>query len=303
MPAALRGDPGRIRQILTNLISNAIKFTLSGHIIVRMRIAPGCNGHVRLLLQVSDTGVGISKEEQKSLFNPFYQIDANTHSVNGAGLGLSISAKLAVLMGSEICVTSEKGLGSSFSLQLELPIVTDAPITPLPDLRNARLYVQSPHHELTDNLCQWLIKWGAQASTLEGTAMDSPNAILVSLNGYSSIPPLLKDSGMTRLNLGSVRGERNDNLTNVCDFTAIGFLIERTLKGEHSNRQINPSQNVPDKHLPPLRLNVLIAEDNEINQATLRHQLKQLGCITTLANDGVEALETLEARQFRPAAD
>ncbi|MFI7800579.1 sensor histidine kinase RcsC [Pseudomonas sp. DD1] len=298
VPTALRGDPGRIRQILTNLISNAIKFTLSGHIIVRLRIARSRSGHVTLLLQVSDTGVGISKEEQKSLFSPFYQIDANTHSVNGAGLGLSISAKLAVLMGSEICVTSEKGLGSSFSLHLELPIVTDAPITPLPDLRNARIYVQSPHHELTDNLCQWLIKWGAQASTFEEAAIESPNAILVCLNGYSSTPPLPKDSGMTRLNLGSVHGERNINVTNICDFTAIGFLIERTLKGEHNNQQVNSSQNVLDKYLPPLRLNLLIAEDNEINQATLCHQLKQLGCTTTLANDGVEALEIWRLGNF-----
>lgn len=293
LPAALLGDTGRIRQILTNLISNAIKFTYSGHIIVRARVGPGLSGHVLLTLQVSDTGVGIGKEEQTALFTPFHQVDADSHTIQGAGLGLSISAKLAKLMGSEIRLTSEKGLGSSFSLQLELPIAAERHTTPQPALNGARIFVCSAHHELTDNLCQWLNKWGAQASKFDETATDAETAgILVSLFERGAAVPLRAVPGLTKINLGGIYGRLNESFVDVCDFTAIGFAIEHALHGESNSRQVKPTPNLlSNHHLPPLHLNVLVAEDNEINQATLSYQLKQLGCHSTLAADGAEALD------------
>ena len=112
------GDAGRIRQILANLVSNAIKFTEAGHVIVRLRAVDQPNGNQLLTLQVVDTGIGIGAQEQSQLFLPFYQIDSASHTVRGTGLGLSICARLAKLMNSWIRVTSELGLGSSFSMAL-----------------------------------------------------------------------------------------------------------------------------------------------------------------------------------------
>ena len=157
------GDAGRIRQILANLVSNAIKFTEAGHVIVRLRAVDQPNGNQLLTLQVVDTGIGIGAQEQSQLFLPFYQIDSASHTVRGTGLGLSICARLAKLMNSWIRVTSELGLGSSFSMALSLkPAAGPAPTTP--DLAGARVHVRSPHRELSEQVCLWLTMWGAHAT-------------------------------------------------------------------------------------------------------------------------------------------
>ncbi len=292
LPPALLGDPGRISQILTNLISNAVKFTHSGQVIVRARAEPGSQGRVLLSLQVADTGIGIGKEEQQQLFIPFYQIDAHSHTVHGAGLGLSICAKLAALMGSQIHLTSELGLGSSFSMQLELPVASDPNAERQPDLGGARIYVQSPHHELTDNLCQWLQKWHAQATPVDATAPPPQGqGVLLRLfddrpEASEALPP-----GLLRIDLGGQQRTPGAGLAEAGDYYAIGRLLERTLGGA-PDAPAEPELPARDiATLAPLGLNVLVAEDNPINQATLSHQLQQLGCRNTLAADGAEALD------------
>lgn len=292
LPEALLGDPVRIRQILTNLISNAIKFTLSGHVIVRARAEPGRDGQVLMTLQVVDTGIGIGQEEQQQLFTPFYQIDAHSHTVHGAGLGLSICAKLAAMMGSEIRLTSELGLGSSFSMSLELPLAGTSTAPRQPELAGARIYVHSPHHELTGNLCQWLNRWGAEATPLEGAALDGtgPGIVLRVFDAPGGRAEALV--GLTEIVLDGQRTGPGASLADACDFSAIGFLLERKLRGEPEPGPTGRAPGLqPLNSLPPLRLNVLVAEDNPINQATLSHQLKQLGCHSTLAADGAEALD------------
>ncbi|RBJ82729.1 response regulator [Pseudomonas sp. MWU12-2534b] len=284
----LLGDPGRISQILTNLISNAVKFTHSGHVIVRARCEPGSQGRVRLSLQVADTGIGIGQEEQQQLFIPFYQIDAHSHTVHGAGLGLSICARLAALMGSQIHLTSELGLGSSFTMTLELPVALDVPKAPQPDLGGTQIHVHSPHHELTANLCLWLQKWGAEACPLDAAAAppQGQGILLRLLEDDPEAPP--PATGMLRINLGGQHQDPGASLAEAGDFLTIGRLIERRL-----GRALEPSEPPPSdlSGLPALGLNVLVAEDNPINQATLSHQLQQLGCRNTLAADGAEALD------------
>lgn len=288
LPPMLLGDAARIRQVLTNLISNAVKFTHSGHVIVRASTESAHDGKVGLLLQVADTGIGIGTKEQKQLFIPFYQIDAHSHTLHGAGLGLSICSRLAALMGAEVGLTSELGLGSSFSLRLELPAAAQDQLPRQPELRGTYVYIQSPHHELTDNLCQWLNLWGAHASAFEASGVDykSPGILL---NLFDSNPDKRAHHhpGLTVIN-----GKATDvNPIDAGDFRAIGHLVERMLTGEpaSTSNRFSSAKNI--SYLTPLRLNVLIAEDNQINQITLAHQLKQLGCQTTLAADGAEALE------------
>lgn len=292
LPPALLGDAGRISQILTNLISNAVKFTHSGQVIVRARAEQASQGQVLLCLQVADTGIGIGKEEQEQLFILFYQIDAHSHTVHGAGLGLSICARLAALMHGQIRVTSELGLGSSFSLQLALPVVAEPLTEPAPALDGARVHVQSPHHELTRNLCQWLEKWGARATPLDGSTPGPHDpGILLRLFDESCEPAEDLDTGLIRIDLASHGQASGAGLAEACGFDAIGRLIERTLGREPRNAAGPEEQALDLATLPPLRLNVLVAEDNPINQATLSQQLQQLGCHSTLAADGAQALD------------
>ncbi|WP_407312659.1 ATP-binding protein [Pseudomonas sp. nanlin1] len=128
VPQQIEGDAGRIRQILHNLLGNAIKFTDSGRVRLRLTVQALTDRDVSLQWQVTDTGVGIPEKALEPLFKPFYQVAAGQDG-NGAGLGLSICSRLSELMGGSMRVVSEPGLGSSFSLLITLPVV-HSPVPP-----------------------------------------------------------------------------------------------------------------------------------------------------------------------------
>ena len=118
-----KGDELRIRQILMNLVSNALKFTASGHVLVRARGINPSETHVSLVIDVVDTGTGILPENQAAIFDAFVQEDGSTtRRFGGTGLGLAISRQLATLMGGDITVVSQPGQGSTFSLSITLPV-------------------------------------------------------------------------------------------------------------------------------------------------------------------------------------
>jgi two-component system sensor histidine kinase BarA len=125
-PQALVGDPLRLKQVLTNLVSNAIKFTRSGSIVVRAMLEEDLGDRAHLRISVQDSGIGLSEAEQRSLFKPFNQVDnSSSRQAGGTGLGLVISKRLIEQMGGEIGVTSETGQGAEFWLLLDLPKATE----------------------------------------------------------------------------------------------------------------------------------------------------------------------------------
>jgi signal transduction histidine kinase len=131
IPPTVLGDPGRIRQICVNLVGNAIKFTDQGEILVT--VAPQGGGHQNLQFSVQDTGIGIPKLKQLSIFDPFAQADGSTtRKYGGTGLGLAICMKLVSMMGGEIGVESEPGEGSTFYFTVPLRVPAKAPARVLP---------------------------------------------------------------------------------------------------------------------------------------------------------------------------
>ncbi len=120
VPTGLIGDPGRVRQVLTNLIGNAVKFTGRGEVSITVSLESSREGSAVLKFEVSDTGIGISKEAQKSLFEAFVQADGSmVRKYGGTGLGLSISKQIVELMNGKIEVESELGKGTKFIFRVE----------------------------------------------------------------------------------------------------------------------------------------------------------------------------------------
>lgn len=170
VPLTLRGDPGRLRQILLNLVGNAIKFTEQGEIVVRLTVLTTSASHVQLRCTVTDSGIGIAPAEQRRLFQPFTQVNGSTtRRFGGTGLGLAIASRLVNLMHGEIGVESSEGQGSTFwfTLCLEqstvLPHVEQRSALPLAGLRALVVDDNATHREI---LQTYLRAWSVQVDTV-----------------------------------------------------------------------------------------------------------------------------------------
>lgn len=167
VPRELRGDSQRLRQILTNLLSNAIKFTARGAVVLRVMGEREESGRHWLRFAVSDTGIGIADEQRERLFQPFRQIGGS--QVGSSGLGLSISRKLAELMGGEINLESELGKGSTFSVLLPFKLIAAAESAPQEDepLGAHRVWLYEPHQAARLAWMHWLEFWGLAVDSFE----------------------------------------------------------------------------------------------------------------------------------------
>ena len=180
VPVALGGDPGRLTQVLTNLVGNAIKFTEEGEVVLRAEpLGPAgeTDGDVMVRFSVSDTGIGLTPEQLSMLFRSFTQADASTtRRYGGTGLGLAISKQLVEMMGGEIAVESEPGEGSTFSFTARFakrPGTPPAPGGAPPDLRGARVLVVDDNDTSRKIVHEQVVSWGMR----NGTAEDGPRAL------------------------------------------------------------------------------------------------------------------------------
>ncbi|HEX8962819.1 MAG TPA: ATP-binding protein, partial [Rhodocyclaceae bacterium] len=175
VPDALLGDPVRLRQVVTNLVGNAIKFTASGEVVLAVRNVAGRDGEVHCEFAVRDTGIGIPGEKLKAIFAPFFQGDTSTTRVyGGTGLGLTIAARLVEIMGGTIGVDSAIGAGSVFRFGLRFGAAQDAP-SARPDFRGLRV-LAALHPVNREALLADLRHW--QAEVMEAGSPDAAAALL-----------------------------------------------------------------------------------------------------------------------------
>ena len=316
VPRPLLGDPLRVRQILFNLLGNAIKFTERGEVGVRLAVAPSGGGLERphLLLEVTDTGIGIPKDKLEVLFESFRQADdSTTRRVGGTGLGTTIARELVLLMGGLIEVESEPGRGSCF--RVRLPLLDDAP-GQVPDqgrkpLAGRVVLVDEPNAAQRAWIMETLARGGADCRGLDDQA-DGPGPDLVVLALASSgadacavVEPLRTRFGwpVPALVLGYV-GHRPSRLPEGVAFLSKPFLpaelVEAAARlGEGVSEPHSPGYPVPlDQVLAPLEsaaladggLRVLVAEDNEIAAKVISGFLARLGVAYTRFRDGASAL-------------
>ena len=295
LPDSVLGDPMRIRQILNNLVSNALKFTDIGRVVIRARVTAHDAEYVNLEWQVTDSGVGIPEAQQAKLFDVFYQAP-DTASEGGAGLGLPICRWLAQMMDGEIKVVSEPGLGSSFTLKIRLPLCSGALTNPpLIEPSATPVYVQAPVRELAQSLCDWLNRLGIAAALAAPTPeQDSRQAVLVDLlpsepARYWAGQRVLCLPGAHSPPLHTAQGW----VVDMHDVRAIATTVSLAQHGKHEQ----PPAALPQS-AGQLGLRILVAEDNPINQAIIKEQLEALGCSVTLAANGEQALQLWQPQAF-----
>jgi two-component system, sensor histidine kinase and response regulator len=331
VPAIVRGDPVRLRQILLNLVGNAVKFTPRGEVVVRVKsLTPSAAGRVALRFDIADTGVGIAPEIQPTLFQAFVQADSSTtRRYGGTGLGLAISKRLVELMHGEITVTSVPGQGSTFSFTVELDVAAEAAtnITFLPLPIDGRAILVVDDSAASQSLLEHLLaSWGARV-----TSVDSGTAGLAELRRAASAgspyPIVLVDRqmpGMDGIQLAAtIRGDttvgtpavillcaRNERLEaeqlaayqiNACEVKPIHAERLRMTIGRLLTH-VRPGAEPATVNSAPTPITnsatILVAEDNTVNQKVIMLMLRNLGYECEVVDNGEQVLEALQQRSY-----
>ncbi|HEY7491581.1 MAG TPA: response regulator [Candidatus Tectomicrobia bacterium] len=328
VPTWVAGDPGRLRQILTNLVGNAVKFTQTGEVVVQATLAEEAADHVLVRFEVTDTGIGIPLEAQSRLFQAFSQADGSTtRRYGGTGLGLAISKRLAELMGGSIGVESVPGQGSTFWFTVQFEKRLGLPHVVHTDLRILRgLRVLGVDDNATNRLLleRQLGAWGMQVDCMvDGyTALarlqaahrnGTPYALAIldfhmpGMNGLElaraiKADPLLRS---LRLVLLSSIGQRGDGAE--ARQVGIAAYLTKPIRQSQLYDCLTTVMGMPaDPPAVPLvtrhslvetqsqwRARVLVAEDNMVNQKVAVRMLEKLGCRVDVVANGCEAIAAL----------
>ncbi len=298
-PSTVLGDPTRVRQIVSNLLSNALKFTRFGRVDIRLVTIVG-----GVRLEVRDTGIGIPEEAQARIFQPFTQAGAGiTRQYGGTGLGLALTRNLCKAMQGHLHIRSEPGFGSCFTAELPLPVHTEAiPPTPLHGRVAALSAAGSGLNELLQNL---LPAWGLayqrhdSSATLDTTAIDL--LITDDVDHLFELRPAVKTPILLVTAYGNFLPNEQSlalaplhQLARPLARNALYQTLRRTLQGHEPEHPLA----TPAISLEQGRARILLVEDNPVNQLVAKGMLAKLGCQVQLATQGAEALELLEQDEF-----
>jgi signal transduction histidine kinase/DNA-binding response OmpR family regulator len=327
VPDTLRGDAGRLRQIIMNLAGNALKFTERGEVVVRIQVAGCSTRQVHLKFDISDTGIGIDKDHQAKIFQAFTQADGSTtRKFGGTGLGLTISSRLVELMGGNICVDSELGKGTTFyftaTFQPLESAAREAERASAEALRGMAVLVADGNATCRNILGEIFELW-AMATTL----VDSGSAALLkSQQAASSGQPfslVLLDANMPDVDSFALVSELQKTLNPVaivmmlnsgrqaldasrCREMGVPYVVKPVTEQELLRQFLSvlalQSGKAPDitdtrrllPQEPQPNLRILLAEDNAVNQKLAVRLLEKLGHTVLVASNGREAVETLK---------
>ncbi|MBF0529159.1 MAG: PAS domain S-box protein [Deltaproteobacteria bacterium] len=331
VPSLLRGDPGRLRQILLNLGGNAIKFTSQGSVVIRGGLEAENEHNVTVLFEITDTGIGIPADKHDILFSPFTQVDGSTaRKYGGTGLGLAISKHLVELLGGTIGLESEEGKGSTFWFTAVFEKQPDGRTiepSPLADLTGVRILIVDDHEInrlLVATLLQsWGCRWSEAANGEKALAMlhkaeedGDPYRIALldmhmpDINGLELAHKIKNDPRLnpTLLIMLTSLGERGD----AARLERAGFAgyLKKPLRQAQLRdclamvlgRAVTSSQGMSPRLITrhtitegrKSRLRILLAEDNHTNQIVALSILKKLGYHADAVANGLEAVKALE---------
>ncbi len=333
VPDYIKSDSMRIRQMLVNLAGNAIKFTLTGHVLVTVSLQGHPeNGRAVLRFSVKDTGIGIPKNKVNLLFDAFSQVDpSSTRKFGGTGLGLAISKRLCELMGGSIGVESEEGKGSTFWVAIPVEILSNigAQDDCSVEIRDKRILAVDDN-EINRMILSALFKsWGCRFTILK-----TPNEVLKALkdallekdeykiaildmqmpeiDGRQLAEQIRKDAAVkhTRLIMLTSMGKQGD----LSAYKELGFdayltkpikqsqLFDSMIEVLHKNEKIalpeqRPSRVEPEKKVG-MEFRILVAEDNPVNQKLAAGMLRKLGYASDTVPNGKEAIRKLMENDY-----
>jgi len=326
VPRTVRGDAGRLGQVLLNLIGNAVKFTERGEIVVRATLAQQSEEQATVRFAVSDTGIGIPADKRHRLFGSFSQVDGSmTRRYGGTGLGLAISKRLVELMGGEIGVESEEGRGSTFWFTVRLARVARAARPAPAELRGVPVLVVDDNETNRTILEQQLGGWGMRHATAEHgeAALDLLRAAARAGDPYRLVicdmqmpgmdgaalarairaDPTLDYSLLVLLSsLGQLAGAAEDEglfavrLTKPIREAQLLESLVTALAASRPTRRLPAAQRKTSRRPGPRR--ILLVEDDADNRLTALHLLKAAGLTADVATNGREALEALAGAEY-----
>lgn len=338
VPNYLKGDPTRLRQALSNLVGNAIKFTSNGQIVIWVTVSnnlealdtPGYDDYW-IEFKVQDTGIGINKAVLPNLFKAFSQADGSTtRKYGGTGLGLSISKSLVELMGGSIKVKSELGKGSTFSFKLPFEITLDLLAksnTSATELKGRKLLIVDDNEIIRLLLKNYTRSWGITVDDLQSASMDLESIFKTDRDmAYDVIIIDMNLKGMTGMELAK-HIKANPKMANIplilvtstlykteaIEANQAGFtnyLLKPIRKADLLQCLVNSIQGIPSLRqelvLPErqnpkpssLTAKILLAEDNRINQEVVQFMLESIGCLVDTVNNGEEALNAIANKEY-----
>jgi len=329
VPTSLRGDPGRISQILLNLVSNAIKFTEKGSVVIRVKPVIDGSDVFTLRFSVEDTGIGLTPSGQSRLFQPFTQVDASTaRQYGGTGLGLSICKHLVELMGGQIGVDSEFGKGSTFWFSVPLAVESSMPVKrSLAKLKDLKVLVVDDDPPAGEIMTAYLESWNAKVSVTKN-GIDALSLMRSEANAQRPFDVAIIDKrmpGMDGFTLAeTIRADQQLSDTKLILVTAFnhssqaelalksGFstyltkpikqselydsivdVLHKDQSPESLTHSISSERDVV--HLKSGGVRILVAEDNSVNQLLVLSQLKSLGYSAIAVANGREAVEAVSS--------
>ena len=337
-PLELRGDPGRLRQVVNNLVGNAVKFTAAGEVVVTVSLISETTTHAVLNFEVRDTGIGIDEKGQARLFKAFSQADGSTtRKYGGTGLGLAISKRLVNMMNGDIRVKSELGKGSSFSFNAEFEKQTmGLKTTAHLDLSNLRVLIVDDNATNREILDHHTRTWKMRSSMAEGG--EEALRLLRAESGKDPFELVILDMQMPEMDglmLGrSIKADPAIANTRLIMLTSLGNQLDAedmrnagieacVLKPVKQSRLFARIAEVMAGHVPSARkktqtgtltmktpvtpppvtpnkkpVRILLAEDNIINQKVALGLLQNIGYAADVANNGLEVLAALDLRPY-----
>ena len=337
VPSQLSGDPGRLRQILVNLVGNAVKFTQQGEVLVTIeKVSQDANG-VELHFKVKDTGIGIPPEKHGLLFQAFSQADSSTtRKYGGTGLGLAISARLVGLMGGKIWLESNEGQGSTFHFTARFTAAEakSEPATSVlePELQGLSVLVVDDNETNRRILCGMTRGWGMRPCAAESGAIalaaldtaqqkgDSFRLLLIDgnmpvMDGFELAEKIKKrtvDAGQAQATVLMLTSGGKPGEASRCKQLGISaYLLKPVLKADlmaailkalsQRQSQASASPALVTRHTlrdAVHKLRILVAEDNAVNQAVIIRVLQKMGHLPVLAQTGKEAVALATAEKF-----